>query len=715
MLIFDVSKCCPGERSCERRTITVALIGQPNVGKSTLFTRLTGKYSHVANWPGTTVEVREGQLEYRGFTIRIFDLPGVYGLSASSMEEIVARTFLVERRPDVVVLLVDSLSPERTMYLAIQVLELYPNVVLVFTKADVAHSSGVHIHFDKIEARLEVPVIAVSAVKGYGVRELLDAIIDVAEGRKGRKRTLEVPYGPVEPFIRDLEQVLSRSSLARKYPPRWLAVRLLEGDEYLLRELEEAGEAEVLLQVREIRENLIRAFGRDPVELLASLRYYYIDKLLHDCIVRVATERRGRAALLIDRALRDRVVGPILSLLSLLAMLSLVFTVNTGFPVNVFLSHVGLRNIAEMLESYSLSGLVSLGFGYLSSLVKSSIPGIVGRLLAEGVIEGVGAVLSFFPLILMVNIMLAVLEDSGLAPRFAYALHELLARFGLSGRSVFPLMVGFGCNVPAVMASRTALDEAERMQLIATIPFIPCQARLTVLLALASAFFSGAIYQSAAVVSVYVIAILVALALSLAIRRAVFGEREPPELLIEIPPLHRPSLRVVWWSSWDLTKHFLIRAGVVILGLSLVTWTLLNFGPGGPASTIESSYAAIIGKFLAPLVQVYGIPPDRAWVIAFALLNGLIAKETFLSAVVLASGHTNVLSALRALGLTAPQAVGLMLLVTLYLPCVATLATVYQESRSIKYTLGVLALTLTTAFTVSLTVTYMLTLVSRLV
>ncbi len=703
---FTVSKSCDDIVTFEKRIITVALIGQPNVGKSTLFTRLTGKYSHIANWPGTTVEIKEGRVEHRGVLIRIFDLPGVYGLSASSIEEIVARSFLIERRPDVVVILVDSLAPERTMYLAIQVLELYPTAIIAFTKVDSAHSSGIHIHFDKIESRLGIPIIAISAIKGYGIRELLDLILDVAEGRKGRKKPLEIPYGPIEPFIRDLEQILSRSRLTSKYPTRWLALRLLEGDEYLMRELEELGEREILLKVSEVRENFIKVFNRDPIEILASLRYTYIDKILHDCIIRVPTSRRAKLTLIVDRALKHKISGPIISLVSLLAVFLIVFSINTGFPLNMIAYYLGLSDLAKMLETYSLSGLIDLGFTYLSNIVESHIPGVIGKILAEGVIGGVGAVLSFFPLILVLSLVLASLEDSGLAPRFAYALHDLLSRFGLSGRSAFPLLIGFGCNVPAVLASRAVLDDAERIQLIYAIPFIPCQARLVVLLALASTLFTSPVDQALALFFVYLAAIITAMMISLLVRRIIFREKSSPELVIELPPIHRPSLRVVWWTAWDLVKHFLIRAGVIILGLSILTWALLNFGPEGLAAEVDRSYAAMIGKFIAPLVQAYGIPRDKAWIIAFALLNGLIAKETFLSALVLASGQPSIDIALRSLGLSVPQAVGLMLFVMLYLPCVATLAAVYQETRSLRYTFGLLLLTLSIAYTMSLTVTY---------
>jgi len=695
--------CYAAEQS---KVITVALIGQPNVGKSTLFTKLTGKYSHIANWPGTTVEIKEGVTKHRGAVLHIFDLPGVYGLSASSIEEVVARSFIVERRPDVVVILVDSLAPERTMYLAIQILELYPRAVIVFTKVDAAHSNGIHIHFDKIESRLGVPVVAVSAVKGYGIRELLDLIIDVAEGRKGRNRPLEVPYGQIEPFIRELEQILAKSKLASKYPVRWLAVRLLEGDEYLVSELEEANEREILSRVNNIRENFVRVFGRDPVEILASYRYSFIDKILHDCVVRVGPPRVTRLVAILDSALKHRVIGPALSLAILFAVFTFVFTINTGFPLNILAEQIGSENIARALETYSLSGLLSTAFSHLAELAEMYIPGLPGRIISEGIIKGVGAVLSFFPLILLVSVMLALLEDSGLASRFAYALHSLLSRFGLSGRSAFPILVAFGCNVPAVLCSRTALDEVERVQLITSLPFIPCQARLVVLLALTTSLFGNVVYQSLALVIVYIVALAAMLAVSLLVRRVVFREKESPELIIELPPIHRPSLRVVWWSAWDLAKHFLVRAGVIILGLSLVMWTLLNFGPEGAVTSTDKSYAALVGRVLSPLIEAYGIPADKAWIIALALISGLIAKETFLTVLVLASGQPNISLALRSLSLTIPQALGIMVLVTLYLPCIATLAVMYQETRSLKYTLGAFMLMLTLAYMLSVGITY---------
>ncbi|RLE55629.1 MAG: ferrous iron transport protein B [Thermoprotei archaeon] len=693
-----------GKNSGREREIVVGVIGQPNVGKSTLFNVLTGEISHVANWPGTTVERKEGVREYKGKIIRFVDLPGIYGLSASTTEEVIARKYIVEEKPDLVLVLVDSTAVERTMYLAIQVLELTPKVVIALTKSDLTHSLGIHIHVDRLESKLSVPVVPVSAIKGYGLRELLDAIIDVAEGRRCRREPIRVNYGSfLESTISDVERVLSKSALSRKYPLRWLAIRLLEGDPELEKELELLGEDEVVHGVRRIRESLARTYGRELMELFVAQRFKFIDSLLGDVVVRVEKKARRYeelsltelATALLDRLIQHPLMGPVVSFISLLILFSLIFAVNTGFPFNVLLSYLGFSELAELIEEYSISGLLGLGFTYLSTLLEPLLKTCLGpqvtSLIVDGVIPGVGAILSFLPLIMLISLLIATLEDSGLAPRFAISFHNFFSRFGLSGRAIYPFMIGLGCNLPAVLASRTALEEEERRQLIVSVPFIPCQARLVVILAFVTTYIKNPLGQALALLSLYAISFLVALLTSILTRRVVYRRKEPPELVIELPPIHRPSGKVLWWLTWDYSKHFLRKAGIIIVGLSIVTWMLLSYGPEGYGVGIEKTYGALLGKLLAPVISVlYGLDAEKAWKVGFALLHGFIAKEAFLEATSLLYGGVSIDEALRALGFTLPSLMAFLVFFTLYVPCLPTIAVIYQESRSVRLTLSVI-------------------------
>jgi len=698
---------CPFRAVGKRRghcDILVAVAGQPNVGKSTLFNRITGEVARVGNFPGTTVEMTVGRRIHRGRSVCFIDLPGAYGLSASSLEERVTRRCILQRCADVYLVVVDATVPERTMYLAVQVLELVPNVVVALNKWDVSHKMGVHIHVDKLESRLGVPVIPVSGVTGEGVTQLLDTLLDVATGRRGvRREPLRIDYGPLETYIAELENEVSKVRELSGYPSRWMALMLLEGDEELLRMLLDAGRRDVVERVESMRSEIAKVMGRDPEELIAEARYRYVEALLRDTVVKARLVERESV---VDMVFRVPVLGSVISIALLFLVFLTAFVVNTGFPLNVLLRFLGFASWAEALERFSVSGLLSEGFTELANFVESHLACVnplLADLLAKGVLGGLGAVLSFFPLILVVAVVMSMLEDSGLGPRMAVALHSLFARFGLSGRAVYPLLIAFGCNVPAVLASRTAIDDVERLEIAMSVAFVPCQARLVVLLYFVFQLLKNPLAQSLTTVSIYVGGALLYL-LSSKLFRTLLGRREAPELLLEIPPLHRPSARVVLWNSWDIAKHFLKKAGVIIFALSVATWMLLNLGPGGLVENPAHSYAAYLGKTMAPLLQrVYGLSSDSAWKVAFALINGFIAKEGLVTSIAELSGVSEK-SAFEALHLDVAQSVALLIVMMYYVPCVATIAAIYQETRSAKLTIFTILYLLGVSFAISVAV-----------
>ncbi len=681
---------CPFSRARRRRErcdVRIAVAGQPNVGKSTLFNKITGEVARVGNFPGTTVEMSMGRRVHRGKVLCFLDLPGAYGLSAASLEERITRRCILERCADIYLVVVDATVPERTMYLAVQVLELVPNVVIALTKWDVSHRKGVHIHVDKLEAKLGVPVIPVSGVTGEGIAQLLDTLLDVALGRRSvRREPLRIDYGLLETYIAELEKRVSEIEQLSKYPRRWVAIRLLEGDEELIDALNEVGRSDLVEYVSSLRNEIRRVSGRSPEDLIAEARFRFVESLLRDVLVRTELiERRS----LVDKLFEIPILGGLASIAMLFLVFLSAFAVNTGFPLNVVFSALGLRTWAEALEKFSVSGLLSQGFAALANVVRNHLQAanpLLASLLADGVIRGLGAVLSFFPLVLVIAVVMAILEDSGLGPRMAVALHNFFARFGLSGRAVYPLLIAFGCNVPAVMASRAAIDEVERLEIAMSVAFVPCQARLVVLLYFVHQLISDPVAQSATMVSVYVGGALLYLLSSKLFRVVLFRQREAPELLLEIPPLHKPNARVVLWNSWDIAKHFLRKAGVIIFALSVATWALLSFGPTGLVENPSLSYAAYIGKMLAPALRtMYGLSPDSAWKVGFALVNGFIAKEGLVTSVAELSGVSEK-SAFQALHLDLAQSVALLVVMMYYVPCLATIAVIYQETRSAKLT-----------------------------
>lgn len=700
------SSCSEGEgRSREDYDLTVAVIGNPNVGKSTLFNVLTGASAHVANWPGVTVSAKEGFKEWSGLRIRFVDLPGIYGLSALTLEEVVSREYIVEGDADLVVGLVDATAPERSLYLPIQLLELIPNVIIVFTKTDEMSKLGIHVHYDKLESILGVPVIPVSAIQGKGIRELLDAIVEASRVRK-RDKPLYIDYGNLEPFIADIFRAISESKTLKKYSIRWASIRLLEGDKRLEDLLLTGGELEIYNKVQQIREALRRSIGRDPAELIINTRFKYVSDIVKEVIVRV--ERELAYSNVIDKAFSKPFIGMLLSIAIMFTSFLTVFSINTGFPLNLILRYVGLPQLAEAVETYSLSGLIGEAFNRLSEFITAQLyeyNPLLTSLVSDGVLIGLGAVMTFLPLILMVFLMLAVLEDSGLAPRMAISFHNTLSRFGYSGRAVYPLIVSMGCNVPGVLTSRTSVDDVERIQMVFSTSFIPCQARLVVTSALVAAYFTTPLHQTLAILSMYFVGISMYLTTGLLLRRAVFKAGGSPELILEIPLIHLPKLKVVWWIAWDYTKHFLKKAGMIILSLSIAVWVLINAGPTGIAESIEGSFGGIIGRAVAPLLLPLDIVGENAWEVAFALVQGFVAKESVLGAIALMYGEADVSGALKALNLTVPQAYSLMLFITLYIPCVATMVAVFQESKSLKLTIIQALYTTSTAYVISI-VTY---------
>ena len=686
-----------------RERVRVALAGAPNVGKSTLFNMLVGARRFVGNWPGKTIDRYEGVLEHHGVLLWLVDLPGTYSLSALSEEEIIARDFIVREKPDVVVVVVNAVSLETTMYLALQVLELYDRVVVAVNKMDAAARRGLHVLLDRMARALGVPVVGVSALRGEGLHELVESVLAVANGAV-RTQRLRLNYGGLAHYAALLERELERCAALKDYPPDWAAVRLLEGDGELERALAEAC-PELLEKARQTRRRAEEELGAEPALLAASTRYAFISELLRSCVAYSGVVRKSTSELL-DRIYLSRLLGLPAALATLMSVIVVAFAINTGFPLAQILEALGYSDLAELVETYTLSGLVSTALSQLADIAASILSArgaspLLISLITEGILGGVGAILAFLPLIFLVFTFFGFLEDTGVMARIAVASHALMEKVRLSGKALLPLTLGFGCNVPAVMGTKILPSDKEKLVASFVAPLVPCQARLVILLAFATALFGGAA-AFAALVLVYLVALIAAGLLASLLNRVIPLEEEVPELLVELPPYHVPSLRVIWWYAVDNAVHFLKKAGVVIFLLSLATWALLRLGPSGYVENVENSFAFIVGTALEPLLTPVGL---GRWEVALALVSGFVAKEGVLATLIIATGSTSAAEVLLHLALSPSQALALMVFVTLYMPCLATLATFHAQYRSLKLTLALAAMSLLLAYMASL-VTY---------
>ncbi len=682
-------------RSCD---IRVALIGQPSVGKSALFNALTGSSAKVASFPGTTVEYKVGRVRYGGKNICVVDLPGIYVFSAYTLEEVLTKLISLEIPFDRYLVLVDSTRFGRTFYLALQILELFPNTIIVLTKWDYAKKLGIEIDFEGLSKYLGIPVVPVSAVTGYGLNNLLNAVLSSTPMEKAMNRA---SYGDLDETLSRFAKTLDDISGGRKLriDSFGAVLHVLEGDEEVARYLSESGYSNIVDEVRRAREGY-ESRGMHLDIYIARARYEYIDRVVGMFVSKTFSEPMARKNL-VDRVFTNRFLGPLTGVLIVLGIFVIVFAINTGFPLNIVFKSIGLEEYAEYIESHSLSGLVGELFSYISNAVYSWIEGystILADFVARGIINAIGAVLTFLPLIFISFIFLSIVEDSGLGPRIAMVLHNSFKRFGLSGRAIYPFMISLGCNVPGVLASRTSIDYAERMEIIFSSPFVLCQARLIVLLALVSALFPGdVVRQIVVLISLYLGSIALYLMTAKIIRMFVVREMSSPELLLELPPIHLPSAKTVWWDSIDLVKHFVRKAGTIIFGLGIAMWILQSYGPSGHVSSVSQSFASYIGRAISPLFTLYGIGPQHSWVLGLAFFAGFIAKEGILAMLNQIYGELS----LTKLGITVTQGLAFIFLFMYYMPCLATLATIHKEVRDTRLTLFSLLYSLIIAFTLS--------------
>ncbi len=627
----------------DTQTIVVALAGQPNVGKSTIFNMITGLNQHVGNWPGKTVERKTGKYEYQGNQFLFVDLPGTYSLSAQSVEERIAREYIITESPDVVVAVVDAAILERSLYLLAELVLLPAPVVLVLNMIDVAEKEGIKIEPNVLQAALGVPVVPMCATRNEGITEMLDAILALHFG--------EFQYNPRSPTILDDHKaVLSElitligASVPAPYPVDWVALKLLEGDEAIMSLVKE----KVLPDVWSDIHHLLFSH-EDAILDIAGARYAWISRMVRAAVARPKVGQMGLTARL-DAVL----TAPFWGTLSLLGILAVVFwlTYTIGTPIQDWLNGE-LTQLAD----------------YTANILTPLLPYWLVNFITHGLLGGAGMVLTFMPILLIFFTTLGILEDTGYMARAAYITDRYMHIMGLHGKSFIPLLLGFGCNVPAILGTRIIESRRARTMTILLAPLVPCTAQMAVIAILAAALFgsiAGILAWSLVALNLVLLAVL-----GFVFRKTIF-RGEQAAFIMELPLYHVPNWRTIGLYVWHNILAFFQKAGTVILGASVVVWALSYFPSGG---NIEASYLASFGKFLSPLGNLLGLP----WQVMVSLITSFVAKENTIATLGVLYGDINTV---LPQVLNPPAALGLLVVQMLFIPCLATVVAIKQEMQS---------------------------------
>lgn len=687
--------------------MTIALAGNPNSGKTTIFNVLTGARQHVGNYPGVTVERKEGRLKTNGYDIKVVDLPGTYSLTAYSPDELVARNVIIEERPDLVVNVVDASNLERNLYLTMQLKELEVPVILAVNMADYAESIGITIDYKLLSKLLGIPVVRVVGTKGEGIDQLL-ALITSKENKYLPEKSIKY-NNQVEEAIAKIEKSLipdadAAASAAgintaaglKKYPVRWLAIKLLENDKDIMEKLRVIPHSKNLLEQIEANRKVLKSgSGEDSEELIVEARHAYIRGACQEAI-KIKELNQASLTEKIDKILLHRIIGLPIFFFIMWGLFQLTFTV-----------------AAPIMDG--MDALISLLGAWISGILPD---GLLKSLLVDGIIGGVGGVIIFLPNILCLFLGIAILEASGYMSRAAFLMDKIMHKVGLHGKSFVPMLIGFGCSIPAIMATRTLENPKDRLVTMLVTPLMSCGARLPVYTILITAFFPQNIAGNI-LFSIYLIGILLALLMAKVFRSLLFiGESEP--FVMELPIYRTPRLRSVLTQMLEKAWLYLKKAGTIILAASILIWALFTFpmadsnGQEYATTTeqMENSYAGRGGKAIEPLIKPLGFD----WRTGVALVAGFAAKEIVVSTMgtlyslgdeeALLEGDESQVKSFAQLtreqsGYTPLVAYVLMLFTLIYVPCMAAIAVIKRETNGWKWPAFTVGYTLVLAWIVS--------------
>ena len=658
------------------RELKVGLAGNPNVGKTTVFNQLTGMHQHVGNWPGKTVEMAEGNFTHGDYRYDIIDLPGNYALSAHTIEEIVSRDFIVDDSSDAIINVVDAANLERNLYLTVQMMELGANLVLAVNMNDFARKRGHIIDMELMQELLGFPVVEINAKNAGGFDKLLTTVERVAANPKDTSEKLS--YGnDIKGHLMDLQELIEKDSDLLDVPSIWTAVKLLERDTIVIDKVKDSSNgSRIMAEVDKVSRHLYDVYNESPEEVIANSRYAFIDGLVAEAVDKPDVEMETTSDK-IDKIVTNRILAPFIFVIIMFAMFQLTFTIGTPFEL--------------LIQSF---------FSILTHAISSYMPhGILTSLICNGIIAGVGVVVGFLPMIVLMFLFLSILEDCGYLARAAFTLDMVMHKVvGLHGKAFIPMILGFGCGVPAIMATRTMENEGDRILAMMLVPFMSCTSRLPIYIIFIGAFFSQ--HQGVVLLGIYLLGIAVALVVAAILKRTMFKGLSSP-FVMELPTYKVPSLKGILLHTWEKVKDFLKKAGTIILLCSVILWALQNIFPWGGTNP-KMSLLGIIGSFFAPIFAPLGF---GTWQAAVAIIAGLASKEVVVATFGTLAGmdsndHARITNLIHDT-FTPLSALSFMAFTLLYTPCIAAIGTIKQETNSYKWPLIMCAITLISAYVVS--------------
>ena len=658
-----------------------ALAGNQNCGKTTLFNALTGSNQHVGNFPGVTVDQKVGEIK-DGKSGSVVDLPGIYSLRPYTQEEIVTRDFILKEKPDGIINIVDATNIERNLYLTLQLLELRVPMVLALNMMDEVRANGGTIDVQELSCCLGIPVVPISAVKSEGVSELLDQAVHTA-----RTKTLPKVYdfcseeSAVHRCIHAVVHMIQDHADKAGIPARFAATKLIEGDENIMQQLHLDQNEKELLEHCIVQMESESDLDRNAA--LADMRYSFIESVVEICVVKCHESREHRRSVQMDKILTGKYTA-----------------LPVFFGVMFLIFYLTFNLIGQNLSDFLSLGIDKLTLVVDKGLTAYGINPVVHSLIIDGVFAGVGSVLSFLPIIVTLFFFLSILEDTGYMARVAFVMDRLLRKIGLSGRSFVPMLIGFGCTVPAIMATRTVSSDRDRKMTILLTPYMSCSAKIPIYAVFSAAFFPD--HAALVMIGLYVTGILLGILLALVLKDTAF-RGQPVPFVMELPNYRMPSAKSVGLLLWEKARDFLERAFTVIFLATIIIWFLQTFDAKLNVVTDSAdSLLAIVGRFISAIFKPLGF---NDWRVATALISGFTAKEAVVStlAVLLGTSTANLGSALGAL-FTPLSALSFLVFTLLYTPCIAAVTTIRRELGSFWKMLGVVALQCSVAWLVGMLV-----------